>query len=270
MTAPSLTNDEGWHSYPPSDKFKQDDDVGISGTKTFETVLSAKERKTQLPPVSFAFFDPIKETYVALKSDPIPLQIEGAPLSTPTPAVASASPNSQQPPAIPAPAKTEQDILYQLAERPAHPESFTPIYQRPAFWAAQLLPLLALAGLVGWKMRQARAGNRAAQRIARLQQEAAELQRKLRRNGESPREYVASAARAVQLKTALAREVDPDAVDAEVAAEAFQANADQRMRLQRLFAESDELRYSGGRNGGAELSAERREEIRALVEELRS
>ena len=38
VTAPALENDSGWHKYPPSDKFKQDDDVGISGAKTFETV----------------------------------------------------------------------------------------------------------------------------------------------------------------------------------------------------------------------------------------
>ena len=52
VTAPVLEDERGWHKYPPSDKFKQDDDVGISGTKTFETVLSAKENKQALPPSS--------------------------------------------------------------------------------------------------------------------------------------------------------------------------------------------------------------------------
>src|SRR5215218_7832520 len=39
VTAPVLDDERGWHQYPPSDKFKQDDDVGISGSKTFETVV---------------------------------------------------------------------------------------------------------------------------------------------------------------------------------------------------------------------------------------
>ena len=57
-----MENDNGWHKYPPSEKFKQDDDVGISGTKTFELVLSANERKDKLPPLIFSYFDPVKET----------------------------------------------------------------------------------------------------------------------------------------------------------------------------------------------------------------
>src|SRR5204863_144939 len=40
VTAPAFEDERGWHKYPPSSEFKQDDDVGISGTKTFETVLS--------------------------------------------------------------------------------------------------------------------------------------------------------------------------------------------------------------------------------------
>jgi hypothetical protein len=34
VNAPLLEDDAGWHKYPPSSKFKQDDEVGISGTKT--------------------------------------------------------------------------------------------------------------------------------------------------------------------------------------------------------------------------------------------
>src|SRR5213080_3510233 len=40
VNAPVVEDERGWHKYPPSSKFKQDDEVGISGTKTFEMVLS--------------------------------------------------------------------------------------------------------------------------------------------------------------------------------------------------------------------------------------
>jgi hypothetical protein len=271
VTAPTLENASGWHQYPPSDSFKQDDDVGISGTKTFETVLSAKERKDKLPRMVFTFFDPVKEQYVTLKSDEIPLRIEGGTAPAATPAIASApAPAATAPtaPATVAPAKQEQDILYQLADRPAAIETFTPVYAQRTFWVAQLLPLLALLGFVGWKIRRSRLDDRAAQRIARLQHEASELQRGLRRNDVSPQQYAANASRAVQIKTALARNLDPNQVDAETAAATFDLDEERRKRLQQLFEESDEMRYSGGGNGHDAFSPERRREILELVENL--
>src|SRR4051812_15460461 len=88
VTAPTLEDEKGWHKYPPSADFKQDDDVGISGTKTFETVLSANERKDKIPAQLFTFFDPAKEQYVTLRTEPIAARVTGgsAPATAPTPA----------------------------------------------------------------------------------------------------------------------------------------------------------------------------------------
>ena len=271
VTAPTLEKEEGWHKYPPSEKFTQDDDVGISGAKTFEMVLSAKERKDKLPPLVFSFFDPVKETYVTLQSDPIPLTIEGGAAPSATPAVATAAPSvaaAPSPSATPAP-KKEEDILYQLTERPAQAETFAPLYRRREFWLAQLLPLALLLCFIVWKIRARQSGNRETKRLARLQHEAAELQRRLHRNDVAPHEYVADASRAVQLKTALVRNLDPNAVDAESAANAFHLDDEKRNRLRQLFSESDEMRYSGGGNGGQTITAEKRREILELVENLR-
>ena len=270
--APALENEAGWHKYPPSDKFTQDDDVGISGTKTFEMVVSPKERKDELPPLVFTFFDPVKETYVSLRSEDLPLRVEGGAPAAPTPAVASApaaTPAASA--ATPTPAAQEQDILYQLGDRPSKRQTFAPLYARSSFWIAQLVPLFALAGFVAWRLRQARLDNREAQRIAQLQHQAAEVERRLRTpNGASPQEYLSDASRAVQLKTALARNVDPNLVDAEAAASAFRLDETQQARLRQLFEQSDELRYSGRRNGGQAISAESRREILDLVENLRA
>ena len=266
VTGPVLQDDKGWHTYPPNDKFKQDDDVGISGTKTSELVLTPTERKTKLPALTFSFFDPVKETYVTLKSDEIPLQIEGNALPAATAAAASAS--ATPPTAAPTPQpQKEEDILYQMTERPAVVESFTPMYERRSFWTAQLIPLAALAGFVAFKLLRTRASNRDAQRMGRLQREAAELERKLKHDGANPQEYVAAASRTVQLKTALARNVDPNSVDAQSAAEAFRLDEEHRAQLEQLFRESDELRYSGGGNGET-LSSAKRREILELVEHL--
>src|SRR5436853_2037159 len=269
VNAPALEDDHGWHKYPSSSKFKQDDEVGISGAKTFETVISPNEKKQALPPLVFSYFDPVKENYVTLRSDAMPITVEGG--AAPAPAVIASQPGPAATVAASAkPSPKPQDILYQLTERPKVAQSFTPLYARPLFWTAQLVPLLALLGLIGWKATQARRENREAQRIAALRHEAAELMQKLRRNDSSPQEYFSQASRAVRVKTALARNIDPNAVDAETAATAFDLEENERTQLRRLFERSDELRYSGAPNGAETISPESRREVLDLLENLRT
>src|SRR5947199_7321129 len=224
VNAPVVEDERGWHKYPPSSKFKQDDEVGISGTKTFDTVLSPNERKQALPVLAFSYFDPGKEQYVTLRSEPIAITVQGGVAATQnvattqtasaTPSTAVAAQSTQKP----------QDILYQLTDRPATVESFAPLYTRPVFWTVQLVPLLGLIGFAGWKIRRARIDNRERRRFAALQHETSELMHKLRRNAGSPQEYYAEASRVGRLKTALASGsggIDPNVVDAETAADTF-------------------------------------------------
>ncbi len=268
VNAPALSDERGWHKYPPSSKFTKNDDVGISGEKSFEMVLTPNERKEQVPPLVFSYFDPVKENYVTLKSDAISVRIEGGPAvaaaTAATPAIPSAKPS-----APPAPAPKSQDILYQIGEWPGEVQSFAPVYENRNFWLAQLVPLLALLGFAGWKWRGARRGDRVAQRLARLNQEASELERGLRRGSASPQEYFAQAARTVQVKTALAKNVEPGSVDAESAAKAFQLDESMRARMRELFQRSDEARYSGSQNGDIAVSDEQRHEVMELIEALR-
>ncbi len=275
VNAPVLEDDRGWHKYPPSSKFKQDDEVGISGTKTFETVLSPTEKKQSLPLLAFSYFDPVKEQYVTVRSEPIAISVQGGAVAA---NVAPTQPGSSPPttatrpvPATQSTAKP-QDILYQLTERPRFTESFAPIYTRRVFWGAQLIPLLALIGFAVWKIRRAKINNREAQRLAALHHEAAELMHKLRRNDASPREYYAEASRVVRVKTALAsgsRGIDPNVVDAETAADTFKVNSDERDQLRRLFEQSDEWQYSGAHNGPGRISSESRREVLELIENLK-
>ncbi len=275
VNAPVVEDDRGWHKYPPSSKFKQDDEVGISGTKTFETVLSPNEKKQSLPLLAFSYFDPVKEQYVTVRSEPIAISVQGGAVAA---NVAPTQPGSSLPatatrpvPATQSTAKP-QDILYQLTERPRFTESFAPIYTRRVFWGAQLIPLLALIGFAVWKIRRAKINNREAQRLAALHHEAAELMHKLRRNDASPREYYAEASRVVRVKTALAsgsRGIDPNVVDAETAADTFKLNSDERDQLRRLFEQSDEWQYSGAHNGPGRISSESRREVLELIENLK-
>src|SRR6266581_337869 len=116
VNAPVIEDERGWHKYPPSSKFKQDDEVGLSGTKTFEMVLSPNEKKQGLPLLAFSYFDPVKEQYVTLRSEPIAISVQGG--AAPAPSVAatqtgSLAPTSAARPGSPIPATTKpQDILY--------------------------------------------------------------------------------------------------------------------------------------------------------------
>jgi hypothetical protein len=268
VNAPALEDERGWHKYPPSSKFKQDDDVGISGTKTFETVLSPNEKKQTISSFAFSFFDPLKEQYITLRSDAVPIRVEGGAAPVAAAPAGSAPPATAAP--APKPAPKPQDILYQLTERQSRAQSFTPLYAQANFWLAQIVPFLALLGFVGLKVREARLDNREAQRIAALHQEAAELMRKLRRADSSPQEYFSQASRAIRLKTALARNVDPNVVDFETAANAFGLDESSRERLRRILARSDELRYSGRPNGAGTISPQDQHDILHLIENLRA
>src|SRR3954470_3021832 len=267
VTAPSFEDERGWHKYPPSSDFKKDDDVGISGKKTFETVLSANERKDKIPAQLFSYFDPAKEQYVTLHAEPIPVRVEGGTAPRATPAPATQAP-ANGPSATPRQA-VQQEILQQLTELPAQAESFTPLFGQRNFWFSQLIPFVVLLGFIGWKIRRAHLSNREAQRRESLQHEAAALQRSLRREEFSPEEYFSRASRAVQLKTALLQNVDPNSVDADTAASAFRMDEAARLRLRHLFERSDEARYSGSGNGVRLLPAETREEVLELIDNLR-
>src|SRR5436305_11075721 len=276
VNAPVIEDERGWHKYPPSSKFKQDDEVGLSGTKTFEMVLSPNEKKQGLPLLAFSYFDPVKQQYVTLHSEPIPLNVQGG--AAVASSAGGAPPGSATPPtaaraASPAPsANKPQDILYQLTDLPTKAESFAPIYTRNVFWAVQVFPLLALIGFAGWKIRRTRIDNREAQRVAALQHEATDLMHKLHRNDVSPREYYAEASRVVRVKTALAssnRRIDPNMVDVETAAETFKLNSDSRDRLRRLFEQSDEWQYSEAHNGPGRVPPEGRREVWGWIGNLR-
>lgn len=267
VTAPKLESDRGWHTYPPTANFTANDDVGLSGTKTFEMVVTPNENKTAIPPLVWSYFDPLKESYLTVKSEKLPVVVEGGVAPAPTAAIASTA-APPRPKAQPSPAAPTDDILHQLTDQPHWVRSFTPLYLQPAFWAVQAVPLLGLIGFFGWKSRQRRLANREGLRRTAWEQETAELQKKLRRPNEPPDQYFAGALRVVQLKTALARRVEPNTVDAETAVAAFQLDDARRARVHELFRQSDELRYSGRQNGHAAVSEQTRAEVLDLIENL--
>jgi len=262
VNAPSFEDEGGWHKYPPSGKFKQNDDVGISGTKSFEMVLSTTERKQSIPSFLFTYFDPLKEGYVTAKTDAIPVQVNGG---APAPAAQPSAAQSKAATTAPASAPSS-DILQQLPDRGVE-HTFSQIYERREFWFAQIIPAVGIVGLLAWGWRRRKAKDAKAREAAALRREMDSVLRVLRRDGTPPQEYIAHAARAVRLKTAIAGGISPASVDAIIAADTFRASDQQRGVIQRIFESSDELRYSGRAVNG-EISPEWRREVLDVIESL--
>lgn len=83
MGAPVLTEDEGWRSYPPTDKFDSSDDLSYSGVKSFDFTLIAQEPKKSSPGAEFSYFDPTTAKYVTLNTKPLSLQASPGSASNP-------------------------------------------------------------------------------------------------------------------------------------------------------------------------------------------
>jgi hypothetical protein len=146
VNAPQLLDPSGWHAYPAKENWRPDDELGMSGTKSFEIAIVPETKKIEMPRFEFTYFDPVAEEYVTLNSERTPLVVEGnAPPPPPqrAPAVVTA-PNPQAPPT---PAATPQptDIVglrYDLGKS----GSFEPIYRTIGFLVAQAVPAVALLG----------------------------------------------------------------------------------------------------------------------------
>jgi len=106
MGAPILTGDEGWRSYPPSDKFQSTDAVGFTGEKTFEFPLIARQDQTRTPGLRFSYFDPSTGKYMVLTQEPLEVNAKAggaAPVAAGTPAASQADKPAPTPAAVSTP-----------------------------------------------------------------------------------------------------------------------------------------------------------------------
>jgi hypothetical protein len=110
MGAPVLTNDEGWRSYPPADKFDGSDDLNYSGVKSFDYTLIAQQPQHESPGAEFSYFDPVNAKYVTLTAKPMAVDATPGTTAAPSlPATASKSPGAPSPKPTPTPAATPDD-----------------------------------------------------------------------------------------------------------------------------------------------------------------
>ncbi len=146
IAAPPLPDAAGWRQYDPETKFQADDAFGLRGSKRFDYVfLPERSGSLELPPVTFAFFDPEAERYVTLESPPIPVEVEGATSPTaPVPSPAADGNGAAGDPEADAALSAETRLLLpQYQNRPGR--AIRPSWLRsPALWSLNAGALIAL------------------------------------------------------------------------------------------------------------------------------
>lgn len=263
MNAPVLDDQPGWRTYPPSGKFKADDEVGISGAKTFEIAAIPESGQSELPKLTFAFFNPSSEKYETLESNRIPLTVEGTPAVAPTPAPVAVATPSATPAATPTPKAS--DIQYLRVDAGHWGVSFEPAWHSRTFWLLQLIPFTALLALTGWQCQRARNADGTARRLATLRHAKAEAVRILQNEKTPPGDFYDAAIRVLQLETALGcPDREPGTVDADMACASRLLDCETMEGVRRIFAAHDELRYAGAGAWGAS-SASVEPDRRAMV-----
>jgi hypothetical protein len=249
VTAPQITNPDGWRTYPPSSKFEGDDDVGISGTKTFEMAAIPETKKTASPALEWSYFDPIKEQYVTLTDHGSPIKMEGEFQTAAAPVMAQQTP---------APNQAAPDIMYIRADSTGWTGTMEPLYANRLFWEAQGGPLLALVAFVGLQVARKRAADAEARRLAELRREKEAALATMQRRDVPEGELYQAAARVLKLEAAIQTGRAPDTLDGAEVARARTLDAEMAERVRRVFDRQGEVLYAGTSGGRSAASAETR------------
>ncbi len=149
LDALTLPDHPAWRdfkAYPPTSKVATSDQLGLQGTKTFEQIVTPQNTDVhELPAFSFSFFDPGAKTYRTLTQPPVQLAVHSGG-TTPAPMIAATK-------SAGAPAPPPQDILPIKEQFGTLAPAGPPLLTRPAFLAAQSLPVLAWLAAFVWRKR---------------------------------------------------------------------------------------------------------------------
>lgn len=180
LGALALPEQTAWHdfkTYPPTSEVQTSDPMGLQGVKTFEQIVVPQSSDIQeLPPVSFAFFDPDTKAYRTVTQPAIKLRVRAG-SGTPAPIIAAGKPAAPDNPPPP-----QQDIVPIKQRAGTLAQMGTPLMQQPWFLALQGVPMLAwLAALIWRKRSEAMANNPRLRRRRQVEQVVREGLNELRK-----------------------------------------------------------------------------------------
>ncbi len=142
---------QNFKTYPPTTKLETSDQFGFEGAKTFEQIISPLNIDVrELPPLTFSFFNPEDGRYHALKSVAVPLTVHAAGATVLPQVAANKNASEEKPVQDILPLKNDLGALVKI---PAGRDSVEPILIKPAFLAAQAVPVLAFLAAFVWRKR---------------------------------------------------------------------------------------------------------------------
>ena len=144
ISAPTITDSHGFKIYDTQS-------ATTSGGKTFEQVLIPKDASIQaIPEIRFSFFDPASAKYKTLRQSPIPISVTPNTVSDELKIVD----HSQVAMTTKRKEKLGRDILYIKDSIGSIQKGDTYLYRSGLFLFAQLLPLAAYLGILGYRKRK--------------------------------------------------------------------------------------------------------------------
>ncbi|HKJ66131.1 MAG TPA: BatD family protein, partial [Desulfopila sp.] len=131
VSVPEFPTDENWKSYSANGTFFSSGD-SYTGKKVFERAVVAKNSAlTAIPSLRFSYFDPAKESYVTLDTEPLSLQVEEDESAGENTAIPPAKP--RDPEGVKEKQATALRMQISLTSGDFH-EEITPLYERIWFW----------------------------------------------------------------------------------------------------------------------------------------
>lgn len=233
MGPPTLTEDENWRSYPPSDKINPADAIGYTAEKTFEFALIARADQSQTPGMRFSYFDPSTGKYETINQPPLPVTARAASAqqgaATPAPDATPTPGQSATPPAIgPTP---------DIAAMAAGASNWLSIFQRRDFLVANAALALAWFALVAYLSIRRYATSAAGHQAAKKRR-AKDLLSQLR--SAEPADFWSGA------EAYLCTLLDSDPLSLPSRIETLPINPETRSILQKILDRHAEAKYAAG------------------------
>lgn len=273
VPSPQLTPTEGLKTYPGTNGFAAEDPLGLSGTKTFESMVVLESPSIKVLTFEpFSFFDPDTGRYSTVRPRPIAVTVRPEPgKTTPDPAPASAAAAT-----TPSRFPNHREELMSLSLRGGRRvPTELPWARQPLWLALAVLPLLGLGSLAGWdRWKELRQRRRQPTQASRMREAADSHQAELRAAAASGRsgEFFAALDASLRLRCALALgwpsgdAITVEVVDSGLVPKGLDAESAETLR--RLFAAVDAAKFApAAESAGLSLL---REQADAVVVALRS
>ena len=157
VPAPEINSNEKFKIGPPSFAFEGNQITKHEGKQSFEYIVTPLVAGLlEIPPIEFAYFDPIMESFFSASTLPHPLQVDRGEQWTPSDQGGN-SPFSRPDKST----RPSSPDLFQAESEPGEWVSAlepSPLMNNPAFWYFQAIPLAGFCSLTFWGVRRKRRG----------------------------------------------------------------------------------------------------------------